>query len=331
MRRRLLFTSGLKGTIVTSNYKVGNLVLYDKINSKKVIIDVDNPSDTFPVERYYPLAVVVIPTQLNIYSSSKAAAMSLVGMNCNTPDTGGDDQQMVWGESRDFIATIGNGYHVPYTGTVAEQGKAVEGVAVAACLPCDMASGITCQHDTNAKYNEGLIDAAFLAPSPYLTDGSRNAMYYQTKSPSSALNCLAHIAGENATETIIAPLREDYTTNIEVSATATNTYPAAVCCFNFHPTGTSRSDWYLPGAGELGYAIARQGIIQNTIQKVIDNFGSEYAVQMKRGVYWTSTTCSQKESSSTTNVNIKTINTANNMVSSTTRTSSGYVRAYIKI
>lgn len=52
-------------------------------------------------------------------------------------------------------------------------------------------------------------------------------------------------------------------------------HPAAQCCYRFHTEGTNQGDWYLPSAGELGYAIARKHSIDNVIRKINKEYFEE--------------------------------------------------------
>lgn len=292
MRRRLLFTGkALLGTLVPSDYKVGNLVLYDRIEDKKIVVDINNPTDRFPIDRYNPLAVIVIPSSHDVYGTGEAGAMSLVEMNIDNTLTGGIGTSLLAGNYIN-VDTLHKFKDVPHIGTLNDLKDSLQGIITDSnngFLPSDMffTDGTICPHNANFKYKYSSIDWVGV-PSPYLTDGSRNPMYYQTTTPSSEDNCLANFNGRGDTDKILTYRGiKDYQTWVPNNSTPTD-FPGVSLCDMFHPDGTSQGDWYLPSCGELGYVLSYYSKINNILSLIKENntWSYTYAVQFSNTAYY---------------------------------------------
>lgn len=106
--------------------------------------------------------------------------------------------------------------------------------------------------------------------SPYKEDGSKEERYFDT---SNTGNVLADFDGKWNTEKILEVDNSnstDWKTATTISNASSNKYVhlAAQCCWRYHTDGTSQGDWYLPSAGELGYALARQDSINLSINTI---------------------------------------------------------------
>ena len=312
--------------IALADTKAGDVLLWDKINQKKLFTSSDNLS-SYPAESYTPIGVVVVPASHNVYSDGSCGVMSLKFMNCSTPATGGtSEQNMYWGIYGTDISTLPNLNQAPIVGTDSNVGDAsstVAGESNYTYLPSDKFSAVQCPHDTDAYYcnSNGSYDQA---PSPYLTDGSRNPAYYQTTSPSSSNNCLADFDGRGNTDKIITQRgNKDYTSwkptyNIQTD------YPAASCCDMFYTEGTQQGDWYLPAMGELGYIMPPFNKISEAITKMRNAYGSSVgAVLSASYYYWSSSEYSSDYA--------RRVYTYDGSVEYGGKGSNGYVRAFLKV
>lgn len=271
-----------------------DICLYDKIADKLIIVKGDLFSiDYFPADKYTPVGIVVVPGTHNVYGDGSCGVMSLKPMNCDTPSTGGTSEQyMYWGVYGTDISTLPNLDQVPIVGSGSNVGNAssiVTGKEYHAYLPSDKFSAVQCPHDTDAYYYSSL-SSYDQAPSPYLTDGSRNPAYYQTSSPSSSSNALTDFDGIGNTEKIIAQRGTKDYNSWTPGITTEADYPAASCCDMFHTEGTSQGDWYLPACGELGYMIPPFNKINDAIGKMRTAYGSSVGVELNASsYYWSST------------------------------------------
>ena len=269
--------------IALADTKAGDVLLWDKINQKKLFTSSDNLS-SYPAESYTPIGVVVVPASHNVYGDGSCGVMSLKEMNYSTPDTGSTlYQYMYWGQySRDL--NLSNLTQAPTGNT--EDGIPT-GQTAEPRLPSDKFSTTQCLHDTDAYYY-----GSPYAPSPYLTDGSRNPGYYQTTSPSSSNNCLADFDGKGNSKILWdnATSQNDWKTASTITNNSNSGYsPAACCCWRYHTDGTQQGDWYLPACGELGYIMPPFNKINEAITKMQNAYGSSFGVQLGTyGGYWSS-------------------------------------------
>ena len=267
--------------IALADTKASDVLLWDKINQRKLFTSSDNLS-SYPAESYTPIGVVVIPALHNVYGDGSCGVMSLKPMNCDTPSTGGtSEQEMCWGVGTN-ISGLPDLDQVP-TGNTSN--GIPTGSILRGYLPSDRFSGTQCAHDTDAYYK-----SSDYIPSPYLTDGSRNPGYYQTSSPSSSSNALADFDGIGNTEKIITQRgTKDYNSWTPGRTTQAD-YPAASCCDMFYTEGTQQGDWYLPACGELGYIMPPFNKINDAIDKIRTAYGSSVGVELgTNDYYWSST------------------------------------------
>lgn len=288
MRRRILqVASG--GSINPSESKACDICLYDKTADSLVIVDGDTWSvEAYPVDVYTPIGIVVVPGYHNVYGDGSCGVMSLKAMNCDTPSTGGTSEQtMYWGEFGTDISSLTNYNVVCHIGRYGNPKNTIQGTENFAYLPSDKFHTVQCPHDTDAYYYDTM---GYYIPSPYLTNGERNPLYYQTTSPSSLDNAMSDFDGIGNTEKIITQRgTKDYNSWTPGRITEAD-YPAASCCDMFYTEGTSQGDWYLPACGELGYIMPPFNKINDVIDKMRTAYGSSVGVKLNTDGYcWSST------------------------------------------
>lgn len=307
--------------------------LYDKQADKLIIVQNDKlNADDFPLTDYTPVGVVVIPGSHDVYGDGSCGVMSLVEMNCNTPDTGSTRHDgMYWGQQDTDISTLTNFEYVPYVGIISSPGDSVGTITgqtfySSVYMPSDIFTGAQCPHDTNSYYYTS-SSSGNAAPSPYLTDGSRNPSYYQTSSPSSAYNCLSDFNGITNTTILIdlATTQSDWRTASTINNRSANGFsPAACCCWRFHTDGTKQGDWYLPAMGELCYIMSRLKTINEAISKITTTYGSSYGVLTLTNSYYFS-------SSEKTTRTARSVGTSNGVIIYNGKNKNYYVRAFLRV
>ena len=311
--------------IPLADTKAGDVLLWDKINQKKLFTSSDNLS-SYPAESYTPIGVVVIPASHNVYGDGSCGVMSLKPMNCYTPSTGSStsEQSMCWGVDGYDISALPNLNQAPYVDTGSSVGNAsstLVGQTDYPGLPSDKFSDVQCPHDTDAYY---FVFSSYQAPSPYLTDGSRNPAYYQTSSPSSPSNALADFDGIGNTAKIITQRGTKDYNSWTPGRTIEADYPAASCCDMFYTEGTSQGDWYLPACGELGYIMPPFNKINDAIDKMRTAYGSSVVMELNTGsYYWSSTEYSSN--------NARRVHTDSGVVYSFDKHYNSHVRAFLKV
>ena len=328
MRRRTLLKSNSGGGVDPIESAPCDLCFYDKTEDKVIIVNGQQWKDTtYPASRYTPIGVVVVPGSHNVYGDGSCGVMSLKPMNCSTPATGGtSEQSMYWGVYGTDISSLPNLNQAPIVGSGSNVGNAsstVTGQDGYPYLPSDKFSAVRCPHDTDAYYYSS-SSSYDQAPSPYLTDGSRNPAYYQTTSPSSSNNCLADFDGRGNTNKIIIQRGSKDYSSWRPGTSSESDYPAASCCDMFYTDGTQQGDWYLPAMGELGYIMPPFNRINEAITKMRNAYGSSVGGEVSTGYwYWSS--------SEYTSSNARYLYTTSGNVNSSIKYDNFYVRAFLRV
>lgn len=329
MRRRLMGSaSTTTGTsIPLSDVVAGDICFYDSATDSKVFYNANSLSNV--PDTATPIGVVVIPSSHNVYGDGSCGVMSIKPMNCSTPATGGtSEQEMYWGVYDTDIITLSNLNQAPYVGTGSSVGDAsstVVGQYLSTYLPSDKFSAVQCPHDDDAYYYSN-SSSYRQAPSPYLTDGTRNPAYYQTSSPSSTSNALADFDGVGNTKKIIAQRGiKDYSSWLPTYNKEAD-YPAASCCDMFYTDGTKQGDWYLPACGELGYITPPFNKINQSIAALKSAYGDSVGVQLRSDTLYCYRSSSEYSSKQDRGVHM-----VNGTVSSYNKHSMQYVRAWLRV
>ena len=329
------------GHISASTAVACDICLYEK-GTKSLVIIPQKSFDikTYPSHSYSPVGIVVIPGSHNIYGDGSCAVMSLTDMSYSKPDTGNDNGYMTpgmcFGQHPVDLANNNDYNTVCYVGSNGIINNTIQGItdemydekySTLAYLPSDRFNTLQNPYDTDTYYHHN--DNGYYAPSPYLTNESRNSVYYQTSSPSSSNNALSDFNGKKHTETLInlATAQSDWKT----ASTITNKYtpgysPAACCCWRYHTNGTNQGDWYLPAMGELGYVMVKYNTIQNTLTLLQNSYKTSTIFGIDDfSRYWTS---SNYESS---NYYARSLEFPTGMVYFNNRSNGLYVRSFLRV
>ena len=320
------------GWVNPSLSAAADICLYDKSIRKLIIVPgSDFSAPAYPSSGYSPVGVVVVPGTHNVYGDGSCGVMSIKAMNCATPDTGSISYQGIyWGDNTFDISSLTNYNVVAGIGHVNDtMHDTIYTTTSGGYLPSNSSyfTGEVCPHDTDLKYGENLstVNNCYI-PSPYLTDDTRNPMYYQTSSPSSTSNAMSDFDGKNNTKIItdLATGQSDWKTASSITNSSdANYYPAACCCWRYHTDGTKQGQWYLPACGELGYIMPKFKQIQTSINALISAYGNSVGVQLESYPYWSSS------ENYYSNVNI--INLGYGYVSNAYKSSAYYVRAWLRV
>ena len=133
-------------------------------------------------------------------------------------------------------------------------------------------------------YYENNLNILSLCPCPYNTDGGRNDIYW-TKNidPSKPLspdgssepsqdavtNLFYSMDGRHYTDVYMNMLIQEYGTDWmkdDYSGEALDIYGDIIETYKYSPEGTNKGDWYIPGAGEMGYVYAKIEDVNSSIQ-----------------------------------------------------------------
>lgn len=269
-----------------SESKACDICFYDSTEDKVIIVDGDKWSiESYSASRYTPIGIVVVPGAHDVYGDGSCGVMSLKEMNHSTPNTGSTSYQVVYfGQYGIDILNLSNLNKVCIVGTnlnVGDASSTVIGEYATPRLPSDKFSAVLCPHDTDVYYSSN--GSLQYAPSPYLTDGSRNSAYYQTSSPSSSSNALADFNGRSNSKILwnLATAQSDWQTASSIVNNSDNGYsPAACCCWKYHTDGTQQGDWYLPACGELGYMMPLFNKINTAITNMQNAYGASVGVAL---------------------------------------------------
>lgn len=255
-----------------------NHVHYSPIPSPKDIVGsvayYDGSTVKFAFKENYtspmgtPIGVVVIPQ--SHMEDGRCRVMSLANMSYKTPETGtlvgtsNDDAategaNLRWGVYNNDIAELTN-----YNKVVTVDGAAYK---YNGYLPSDYYIGtdgaVNNEVDTETAWGASSLQS----PSPYLSDGSKNPLYFTEGQALSDMN------GKSNTNILVNLSAIKTQTSGEFENIEAN-YPAAIACHMYHTSGTNQGDWYLPAMGELGYLYVRAKKINETLASL----GSSAAV-----------------------------------------------------
>lgn len=292
------------------------MAFYDKDEDSVIIVSKNNWNITdYPVDKFVPIGVVVVPGTHNVYGDGSCGVISLKNMSYKTPQEGSNKYNLYnnndedgvgirWGQGdMNTIPSLHNFTQIcQVTQSLGESLGDSEGNIVGqgnnVYIPSDFFSknGYQCPHDKNVYYNKYNSNSSG-APSPYFTDDSRNPHYYQKTPPSSEDNALSDFNGRYNTQILcsLAITQEDWKTASEIINDYNNGYsPAACCCWRYHTNGTQEGDWYLPSMGELGYIVARCTKVDEAISLILNNYGSNLGIPFINNdivsycIYWSS-------------------------------------------
>lgn len=252
---------------------VGSVAYYDGATVKFAL------KDDYTSTMGTPIGVVVIPQ--SHMEDGKCRVMSLANMSYKTPETGtlvatsnADAQtagaNLIWGVYRNDIAELTN-----YDKVVTVDGATTADYGY---LPSDWWVGksevvipVNGTYTVNPVSNSVDVETAWhgiddwgtltnsnMCPSPYLSDGSKNPLYF------TAGQALCDMNGKSNTN-ILVNLSAIKTQTSGAFENIQANYPAAMACHMYHTSGTQQGDWYLPAMGELGYLYARAKKINETL------------------------------------------------------------------
>lgn len=292
------------GTIISAVDTVaGDLCFYDIENDKKILVAVSKfDASQFPISKYYPLGVVVIPGSHDVYGTGECAIISLNWMDCNNPNNGGEHSCMYWGPQR-VVDSIPTNMHGICLYSLASNDSNIYN---------DTSAGTNSYGGFPYTYNKHLADPVYIPtginmdktayynrndkmiPSPYLNNGGRNPIYHLSQFYSSD-GYHDNVFSDFSSRAI----NDDITTN-EITSTTwktsskisnrTTMFPIFACAWRYCPTGTNQGDWYVPTVAEGGYFQARNGEIITSLNllKTVYNIGSSFNVDDATMVgFWT--------------------------------------------
>lgn len=282
MRRRVMMVkSGGKNKLDI----VAGDILCAKEDGSKAVFDKD---DYYSIpSSWTPIGVVVIPPSHDVYGTGEGAAMSLKYMDPNNPDMGAGSQTYVkYGQSEKWLSLP----NYTYANTTDNKQDEFISITTYVYLPSDKFTSIQCTTDPIAYYNSD----TYKAPSPYISDGSRNPSYYGDFYDIETYNAFSDFDGKGNSDFLlsIAVGQMDWKLNQSIwNYSGEDFSPAACCCWRYHTVGTNQGDWYVPAIGELGYFMPRYNDITTTMNHFnmippVDNNGLISSTEYSDTQYW---------------------------------------------
>lgn len=321
------FYHSLNDKTSLSNAKVGDIVLYDTKNNKKVAVSQDalNLND-YPASQFAPVGVVVIPASHDVYNTGECAIISLDAMHYEHPDTGSDNEKLSWGGKGLDIDNLVNYINLPLIDTNLQSNDIVGELEDAAYMPSSRFTDIKPVEnnglDTKAGYFNGEYSVEFKTiPSPYVENEQKNASY---STQTVEANALSDFNGKLNTEVILenATAQADWKTAQTIeNKTGAGFYPVACCCWRYNTPGTLQGDWYLPALGELGYLMARFDEVQEGLQAVKNTYNVGYTMREDKSM-WSSTEFNDTK--------VRYIDTEDGRVGTTDKAYKLYGRAFLR-
>ena len=288
MRKRSLLTNNIIGKpIEEANY--ADICFYDKEKDNKIIVETESfDASNFPLSQFTPIGIVAVPSSHT--DEGRPRILSLASMSYNTPDSGSvtSPQSMYFGGYGYTVTDLPIKQQFPYLSSLTEDGIVNYNTNIC-YLPSDAFSGST-ENPLNSLEGFYYNDYSNSMCSPYKEDGSKEERYFAA---SESGNVLADFDGKSNTEKILS-VDNSNSTDWQTASTIDNNgyspyvHTAAQCCWRFHTDGTKQGDWYLPSAGELGYALARYGSINLAINTLNTQYSTTLGIQFKTHGYWSS-------------------------------------------
>lgn len=288
MRKRTLLLTNLGKPLEEANY--ADICFYDKENDNKIIVSPSEINSTdYPLSRFTPIGVVAVPSSHT--DEKRPRIISLKDMDDENPDNGSNSTNGIptiyWGND--------NGLEVlPYKDKFPQLFELAQDSEVSYDYgtECELPSDLETNFPNPLNSNEWFVHTRYAMCSPYKEDGSKEPRYFDS---SETANVLADFDGKSNTELILAEdnsISTDWQTAETVNKMSWYVHNAAQCTWRYHTDGTKQGDWYLPSAGELGYATVRKVSINNSINLIRNIYSSSFGVGINidnSPHYWTST------------------------------------------
>lgn len=301
---------------------------------------------TYPLDRYTPIGVEVIPR--SHMEDGYSRIMSLKCMRYDTPKVGGGGMPMMFGlfnlpiegiEYKTFVPCLNEKGNTDL-GEVQEIKRWVGSTLGFKYFSCENAitsnefvqnlfTKNECYYVSKDSTNVNLI------PSPYAQNMLKNSFFYTENPTSNQPSLIIDMDGKEKSEKILKQLvvnigNEDWKTGDTIPSTTSETLdysmicPPVQCCWMYSTVGTNQGDWYLPSVGELSYLVARHTAIQNSISQ-INLWVKDISTPLS--------TIEIVSSSSYTNINVLSVNPQNGNMNPRNRNDviNYVVRAYMKI
>lgn len=291
------------GKYIWHETKAGDICVYDSAKQSIQIVSKSKYNqDSYPTSTYKPIGVVVVPNSHTEDGTSKVCALSqfsgkvstymfatkfpymddnlfikkLYAPGVNTlssVDIPSPEQYTINGAYIFNPSVIRNAMRVPYQYSETHEQFAIQ-----------EGFGVVRYGDYMYVYYSENLNATCLIPCPYNANGGKNSIYW-TKNidPSKPLspdgseelsqdavkNLFYSMDGRHYTDAYINMLIQEYGTDWmkgDYSGEALDVYGDIIETYKYSTDGTNKGDWYIPGAGEMGYVYAKIEDINNSIQ-----------------------------------------------------------------
>lgn len=225
-------------------------ILCAKEDGSKAVFDAED-YDSIP-SSWTPIGVVVIPPSHDVYGTGEGAAVALNWVTRMWGyDTGDTTISMLeYGYVSSSIPDYWATNKIKNTDPPTLFNRISSGGDIPSNIFNNISGKYQCLHDPDTYYIVSSFSESY-CPSPYLSDGSRNSLYYEIPYENYK-NALSDFDGLN--HTIIH--KDDgmsYGTTL---------------CSRYYSIGTNPGDWYIPAVGEIGYLAVRMKSINDSLNNL---------------------------------------------------------------
>lgn len=254
-------TIGINYAYQLPEVKVGDIVLTNLETEEIVAIDPNDVNEDI-VQEYYPIGIVTIPAEHNVYETGEVGIVGLRGVSQITPETGSINGQETFYMSNLSTVDCKKYPTLPYNSNT-KNNNINSGTTNTELLYIGTTrkeSSITVATSHPKEFSGA---SSNILVTPYLSDDSRNENFYKDSNWATS-----QFDGKEQTQILIDKYGEEFT--------------PCYCVQKYKTIGTKEKDWYIWSLGEMVYFADRQKEIFDAMDIIMENWVDEFKYNFVR-------------------------------------------------